>query len=340
MPRANKKKSSENNAGTSRPTPAPRRRPGSARVPFIIVSAVVAIVVVLVGIAYYQQYYAPFQRVVINVDDTKIKMGYFLDRARISGSGGIGMLQTLTNEILIGSGTASLGITVTPQDVDNQLRKAAAGSDNVTISDAEFKEWYRQLLNENRMSDAKYRETVRNQLLSSKLQSYLNTEIPPSIEHAHVYGIFVGTYEEALAAKQRVESGDDFSKVAQEISIDSGTAEKGGELDWIPQGALVMGNMDPFSLEVGKVSDPLAVVQDPNTPPSTYYVIMVTETAVREIQPGYLPEVQSTKFSQWLVDETGKHKVKWDYNSEIDAWVNWQLTKNSPSGSQSSQSGG
>ncbi len=341
MPRANKKKSSGISAGAVRPTPAPRRRPSSTRVPFIIVSAVVAAVVVLVGIAYYQQYYAPFQRVVINVDNTKIKMGYFLDRARISGSGGIGMLQTLTNEILVKSGTAALGITVTPQDIDNQLRKTAAGGDNVTISDAEFKEWYRQLLDANKMSDAKYRETVKNALLNSKLQDYLNQQIPPAIEHAHVYGIFVGTYEEALAAKQRVESGEDFSKVAQEISIDSATAEKGGELDWVPQGALVMGNMDPFSLEVGKVSDPLAVVQDPNTPPSTYYIITVKETEVREIQPSYLSEVQNTKFSQWLVDETSKHKIKWDYNSEIDAWVNWQLTKNSPATTTpSSQSGG
>ncbi len=338
MPQASRKKRVEKNAGDVRPTPAPRRRSGSSRVPFIVITAVVAAVMAVVGVAYYQQYYAPMHRVVINVDNTQIRMGYFLDRCRISGSGGIGMLQTLTNELLVKSGDEALGITVTPQDIENQLRKTAAGSDNVTLSDAEFKEWYRQLLNDNRMTDAKYRETVKNQLLSSKLQDYLNKQIPPAIEHAHVYGIFVGSYDEAVAAKQRVESGEDFSKVAQEISIDP-SAEKGGELDWVPQGALVMGNMDPFSLEVGKVSDPLAVVTDPNTAPSTYYVITVTETSVREIQPSYLSEVQNTKFSQWLVTETAKHKVKWDYNSEIDAWVNWQLTKNSPATTTPSSGG-
>ena len=330
MPHASKKKRVEQNAGAVRPPPAPRRRRGSSRVPAIVIGSVVVAVIALVSVAYYQQYYGPMHRVVINVDNTKIRMGYFLDRARISGSGGIGMLQTLTNEELVKSGAAELGITVTPQDITKQLRLTAAGSDNVTISDAEFNEWYRQLLNNNRMTDAKYRETVKNQLLTSRIQDYLNKQIPPAIEHAHVYGIFVGSYDEAVAAKQRVESGEDFSKVAQEISIDQSTAEKGGELDWVPQGALVMGNMDPFSLDVGKVSDPLAVVTDPNTAPSTYYIITVTEQSVREIQSSYIAEVQNTKFSQWLVTETGKHKIKWDYNSEIDAWVNWQLTKNSP----------
>ncbi len=330
MPQA-KKKRVEKNAGEVRAAPAPRKRQGPNRFP-LIMAAIVAVVVVLVGIAYYQQYVAPFQRVVINVDNTQIKMRYFLDRAKLSGSGGIGMLQTLTNEELIKSGTAALGIAVTPKDIDNQLRLAAAGSDNVTISDAEFKEWYRQLLNENRMSDAKYKETVKNSILSARLQDYLNKQIPPSIEHAHVYGIFVSTYDQAVAAKQRIEAGEDFNTVAKEISIDSATAEKNGELDWVPQGALVMGNMDPFSLEVGQVSDPLAVVSDPNSEPSAYYIIRVEATGVREIQSSYLPEVQSKKFSQWLVDETGKHKIKWDYNSEIDAWVNWQLSKNNPSG--------
>ena len=334
-----KKKRVEKKAGEVRTAPVPRKRQGPNRFP-LIMAAIVAVVVVLVGIAYYQQYVAPFQRVVINVDNTQIKMRYFLDRAKLSGSGGIGMLQTLTNEELIKSGTAALGITVTPQDIENQLRLTAAGSDNVTISDAEFKEWYRQLLNDNRMSDAKYKETVKNSILSARLQDYLNKQIPPSIEHAHVYGIFVSTYDEAVAAKQRIEAGEDFNTVAKEISIDSATAEKSGELDWVPQGALVMGNMDPFSLEVGQVSDPLAVVSDPNSEPSAYYIIKVEETAVREIQSSYLPEVQSKKFSQWLVDETAKHKIKWDYNSEIDAWVNWQLSKNNPSATQSSQSGG
>ena len=335
MEQARKKKRVEKNIGRAGSSSRPARNRN--RLPYIIVFAVVAVVLGVVGVAYYQQYVAPFQRVVINVDDTQIKMRYFLDRVRLSGSGGIGMLQTLTNEELIKSGTAALGISVTPQDIESQLKATASGGDNVTITDAEFKEWYRQLLNDNRMSDAKYKETVKNQILSARLQDHINRQIPVAIDHAHVYGIFVSTYEEAAAAKLRIESGEEFSKVAAEISIDQATGEKGGELDWVPLGALVMGNMDPFSLETGEVSDPLAVVQDPETPPSAYYVITIKETAVREIQSTYLSEVQNKRFSEWLAEETAKHKVKWDYNSEIDAWVNWQISKGK---STTGQSGG
>ena len=333
MPRADSKKGLKNSAGQVQSRPARVRRSGSYRIPYMVVSAIIVAAVVLVGVAYYQQYYAPLRRVVINVDDTQIRMGYFLDRLRLSGSGGIGMLQTLTNEELIKSGTAALGITVTSQDVDNELRRMAVSGDNVTISEAEFREWYRQLLNDNRMSDAKYRETVKNRLLSGKLQDYLNRQIPPSVEHSLVFGIFVNTYEEALAAKERVESGEDFTKVAMEVSIDTTTGEKGGELDWFPEGTLFRDQIDPFSLEVGQVSDPAAIVDDPNSAPQAFYVLMVKERAVREIQPAYLSEVQRTRFNDWLNAETAQHEIKWDYNSEIDAWVNWQLSKGQSSSS-------
>jgi hypothetical protein len=333
MPQADKKKLD---------TP-PRSRPQSAykkpsRLPYIIVGALLAGVIALVSVAYFQQYVAPFRRVVITVDNTQIRMRDFLDRVRVTGSGGIGTLQNITNEIMIKDGTSRLGITASDQEVEADLRKQAAGSDNATVTDAEFKEWYRQLLDTSKISNGKYRDSVRSSILSSKLQDYINKQIPPQIEHAHVYGIFVATYEEAQEVKTRITSGEDFGKVAAEVSLDQ-TGQSGGELDWIPQGALVMGNYDPFTLKVGEVSDPAAVVSDPQTPPSSYYVLTVTEFAPRDISPSYLPEIQNKRFQDWLVDENKLHQVKWNYNSTIDAWVNWQLAKTNPTPTATASSG-
>jgi parvulin-like peptidyl-prolyl isomerase len=312
----------------NRPAPKAGRR---GRMPYIVASTIVALVVVVVGIAYYQQYVTPFRRTVINVDGTRITMGAFLERARLSGSGGLGTLQAMTNEVLIKAGASRFGITVSREDVDRELRTAVAGGDNITITDAEFKEGYRQLLNEAKISDAKYRVGVTNGLLSVRLQEYLARQIPAQLEHAHVFGIFVATYEEIVQVKDRITAGEAFGAVAGELSIDSATAEKGGELAWIPQGAYVMTNMDPFLLTVGQVSDPVAVpTQDPNTPPSAYYVLLVTEKDTRTVDPQFLPEIESRGFQQWLADETKMHTIKWDYNSEIDAWLNWQLSKGQP----------
>jgi hypothetical protein len=308
-------------------------------VPYIVVSVIIALVVGLVGVAYYQQYIGPFRRTVINVDGIQVSMGAFLDRARLSGSGGIGTLQAITNEYLIKAGATRYGISVTREDVDRELRSAAAGGDNITVNDAEFREWYRQLLNESKMTDAKYRSNVHNSLLSTRLQEYLARQIPAELEHAHVFGIFAVTYEEIAKVRERIAGGEDFGAVAREVSIDEATKEKGGELAWVPQGVMVMTNMDPFMLNIGEVSDALAVPSgDPNTAPSAYYVIMVTEKETRVVDPANLPEIENRRFQQWLADETKQHVVKWDYNSEIDAWVNWQLSKGQPKSTPSAGS--
>jgi foldase protein PrsA len=319
-------------------TPGENTKPRKSRrntrnLPYIIATVIIAAVVVLVGIAFYQQYVAPFQKVVMKIDnETVIKMRYFLDRAKLSGSGGLATMQSLNNEEILKLAGEKYGIYVTEEDIDKALRSNAAGGDNETISEIEFNEWYRQLLNERRVSGSLYRETVAATLREAMFREYINNQISTTREHAHVYAIFFGTYDEALAVKDRIDNGENFHNVARELSIDPTTREKGGEIDWIPQGVYFY-NMDPFSLEVGKVSDVLAIVEDVTSEegPSAYYVMMVTERDDREILDGYLSEVQSYDYQQWLVNESKLHTIKWNYNSEIDAWVSWQLSKSNPS---------
>lgn len=305
----------------------------SKRLPYIIASVIIAAVVVLVGIAFYQQYVAPFQKVVMTIDGSKvIKMRYFLNRAKLAGTSGLATIQNLNYEEILKLAEEKYGIYVTEEDIDKSLRSNAAGGDNMTISDAEFAEWYRQLLNERGVSGSLYRQMVAATLREAKFREYVNSNISTTREHAHVYAIFLSTYEEALAVKERIDNGENFQNVARELSIDPTTAENGGEIAWLPQG-VYMFNMDPFSLEVGKTSDVLAVVEDMTTEssPTAYYVMMVGEREDREILDGYLSEVQSYDYQQWLSNETKAHSVKWFYNSEIDAWVSWQLSKSNPS---------
>ncbi len=307
------------------------RRASSNRVAYAVAAAAIVFVVALVTVAYVQQYVLPFRRVVITIDGRKIGMREFLQRAELSGStSGLGVLQSMTNEVVINDAAAELGISVTPQEVDQELRRqAAGGSDNATVTDAEFREWYRQQLNEKKVTDSMYRKQTEASLLYQKVYSQVTKDVPTLREHAHVYIIYTNTYEDAVAAKQRVDAGEDFSEVAREVSVDPNSAEKGGELEWVPDGVYVY-NQDPAQLQIGKTSDALAIVDDPSQPPTNYYVIIVTERAMMETAPENMPEIQGRVFQQWLNDKTKEHQVKWNYNSEIDAWVSWQLTKMMP----------
>ena len=55
------------------------------RTGYIIASLVVAVVLIILGIGYYQNYVAPFQRIIVTVDDVEINMNYFLKRSKLSG---------------------------------------------------------------------------------------------------------------------------------------------------------------------------------------------------------------------------------------------------------------
>ncbi len=69
--------------------------------------------------------------------------------------------------------------------------------------------------------------------------------------------ILVATEEEAIAAKARIDAGEDFAAVAAELSQD-GSAANGGNLGWFGKGMMV----EPFeaavlALEPGAVSEPV-----------------------------------------------------------------------------------
>jgi hypothetical protein len=158
-----------------------------------------------------------------------------------------------------------------------------------------------------------------------RFMEYLAQSIPTNPEHAHVYGIFVSSYDEAVKAKERLEAGESFSKLVAELSIDP-SKENGGDLGWFPKGVSVL-HQDPFELKVGQIGDALAYAESTTEAPSVYYVITVTEFASRELDAKFLPELKSKTLQDWLTAENKEHTVKFTYNSEIDAWVNWQLSK-------------
>jgi peptidyl-prolyl cis-trans isomerase C len=72
----------------------------------------------------------------------------------------------------------------------------------------------------------------------------------------HARHILVPTEAEAKAALARVKAGEDFAKVADEVSKDPGS--QGGDLGWFTRDKMVPAFADAaFKLEKGQISDPV-----------------------------------------------------------------------------------
>ncbi|MCH8324889.1 MAG: peptidyl-prolyl cis-trans isomerase [Thaumarchaeota archaeon] len=68
--------------------------------------------------------------------------------------------------------------------------------------------------------------------------------------------ILVKKQSEALAIQERLKQGEKFGKLAKELSIDTGSAKKDGNLGYFGRGAMVKPFEEvAFKLQIGEVSD-------------------------------------------------------------------------------------
>ena len=162
---------------------------------------------------------------------------------------------------------ASLGVTVTDEELARELRKMSEGYG----SDAEF---YASMLRQLGMDREAVREDARYHLLLEKLATWNVRIEEPAIrqyyeDHPQEFGPHVEyelswilTNEKADANRvlAELENGVDFDDAAKRYSLDGATADQGGELGWVDE-------RDPFQsaklltaagqLEVGEIAGPL-----------------------------------------------------------------------------------
>jgi peptidyl-prolyl cis-trans isomerase D len=108
------------------------------------------------------------------------------------------------------------------------------------------------------MDEADYRNMIYISLLRDKLLEDITKDISESQEQVWARHILVATEEEANGVIARINSGEDFGKLASELSTDTGSRESGGDLGWFAKGAMVAPFEETaFSLAIGEISAPV-----------------------------------------------------------------------------------
>lgn len=128
------------------------------------------------------------------------------------------------------------------------------------------------------------REALRQDLFGeSDMTTYVNAR-----------HILVETEEEAQTIIEQLNNGAIFSEIARAQSIDTGSGNQGGELDWSPASNYVPEFRDAtLNLAIGELSAPVESEFG-------YHIIQVRGREEREVTGNQLEQVRQAQFFEWL----------------------------------------
>jgi parvulin-like peptidyl-prolyl isomerase len=241
-------------------------------------------------------------------------------------------LDELIEDELIRVKAETEGISVSDDEVqqtiseDLRLALSAAPQEPLTgteqiptptpIPQSQVDELYNTILNNMHVTDGEFLNIVQRSMLGDKVQELLASKVPTTGLVVDLQLIQTETEDEALAAKERIEGGEDFSIVAQEVSTDTLSSGSGGAVGWVTPGQLsgrYGSELDAtiFDLEIGE----LAVVESNGM----YYVVAILDRDENGPLPAeVLSAQQNSALSDWLAERQASPDVEIERLLESD----------------------
>lgn len=140
--------------------------------------------------------------------------------------------------------------------------------------------------------------------------------MPAVQEQVHARHILVASEDQARDVLTQLQNGADFGTLAQQLSTDPGSKDKGGDLGWFGRGVMDKPFEDAaFALQPGQLSD---VVHGANG----YHVIQVLERdPARAVPPDQLQTQRSKAYQDWLSTRRTSSDVKLQLSQPARDWV-------------------
>ena len=248
-------------------------------------------------------------------------------------------LQIIVENEIIAQVAPSQGISVSREEVDNQIRGSMAPSElesqgkSAAQVEREYRERYRQFLNSAQVSESEHRDLVRKAILREKFRQFVGDQVPLYDEQVYLHRIAMGYQDEIdiMQTKYADLLGDDRSPeriratvraIAREFSRDPDTVQSRGELGWVPLGIHEDYERDFWELEVGEMSEPTPNVENPQM---SFFFVVSGREEVLEISRINREQLKTNALQEWVNDERQNHDVYATFNSEIYAWFVEQL---------------
>jgi peptidyl-prolyl cis-trans isomerase C len=229
------------------------------------------------------------------------------------------ILSQLIRSQLLQAGAEELGVEVTDDDV-------AAKRDEI-VEEFGGEEAFEQVIEQNNLTEDEVDAQLRDLALQDGVQEALTADLDVSDEEIQAafeadaqgqFGeqrsarhILVETEAEAQQVLERLEAGEDFAAIATEVSTDTGSAERGGDLGQFGRGQMVPPFEEAvFGAEVGDVVGPVQT-------DFGFHVIEVTDVAPApelsevedDIRDQLLEQQRAGAVQEWLTEQQAEAEI-------------------------------
>jgi parvulin-like peptidyl-prolyl isomerase len=132
--------------------------------------------------------------------------------------------------------------------------------------------------------------------LRARLLDEITADVPHTQEQVWARHILVPDESIAQVARKRLEQGEDFAKVAAEVSTDTSNKDRGGDLGWFGKGAMVPEfETAAFGLKVGEISQPVKTQFG-------YHIIQVLAHGDVALTADAYQQARQAAFDAWLAE--------------------------------------
>ena len=295
----------------------------------------------------------PSRELIVQVNDVKYTRGDMVKLIRINQKGAeflggqfdatndiFQTLQTFVENEIIAQSAPGLGISVSDEEIDREVRRifaprgASADTLDSAQSEREFKEIYSSYLNAIQYSEDEHRQLTRRSILREKVRLFIGESVPNVGEQVHLHRLVMLPDDEIDImlvklkdfigdAKDPESLQDAFKAVVREFSRDAQELVRlGGDLGWVPRGVVDDYERIFFSLEVGEISELIPSVD--NTREFFFFFVSEKDSA-RELTPASIDALKTKALQDWINEQRGKFDVYSKFDSEIYSWMLEQL---------------
>lgn len=313
-----------------------------------IVAALFALVLALAipAVGYYAVFVRPLRQPALLVNDRVYSWGDYLQRTRMliaqAQAQGVwqpdtlnglifDMLDEMERQEIIRQYAGQEGIKATPEEINQEVRVRILGQSGATdanIPESEFQERYRRRLDLLKVDERDFESVAELAILRRKFEEHLKDRVPAQALHRHLFLIQVSEIEDARKVLARIDGGEDFEKVAREVSRDPRAKDTGGDIGWVPERIKEEYDSVLFDLKDGEVSPPIFGQA------GVYVIKAVGVAEARDISEDHRSTLRTRALDDWILQRRSELAAKGDLSrpgggmtSERYNWVLTQLTQ-------------